>query len=282
MYNSVLCAVLAIILHSFLDLDLSFFYLLLITFILLGILTSFNKKSNTIAKRNWLIKVMYIVIICVIMHTNTKMFIAKLIVDKTITTKTSFEEKYNIYEKCNKLLPYNSEYKIKMIKLIEAYEFKYPDKKIEHSKKILECAKYLGKYERYYNKFEIQSKIILNSIELIGVEENEQLLINIEDGYRAIKDNKLIKRNYVNKCLKRKYEINKIAENILQKSSTIKDESIRLKQLTKQFYLLNIEEYEENKNHIENYQEDMYMEKEEALELLLKYKEEAIEKIKEL
>lgn len=250
----------------------------------MGILIAFKEKSPTTVKKNWSIKVIFIGIVTIIMCINTKIFIAQTVVDKTITTKTSFQNKYEIYENCNKLLPYNSEYKIKIIKLIEAYEFKYPDKKIEFSKKILEYAKYLVKYEKYYNQSEIQSKLVLNSIELIGIEENSEMIKNIKDGYELIKNNKLKKHSYINYTIMRRSQINKIAENLIKESSIIDDEKLKieLKKLAKQFYLLNRDEYEENKKYIENYADDTYIEKEKLLNLLLNYKEEAIKKIEEM
>lgn len=286
MYQSILCAVLTIVIHSFLDFDLSFYYLLFITFVAIGILTSFHEEKyekSEVAKANWIIKGILIVIVSIFTIINFKNFIIKVQFNNKITTTSTFEEKYEFYGKANKLLPYNQEFKTKMIILIESYQFKYPEKDVEYTEEILENVKYMLKYEKYYDRFEMQTKFVNCSIKLLGTEKNEGMMNNIEEGYKLIKDSNVQRRYSPYSYLIRKSGIHKIAQSLIEKSSTIKNEEeiIKLKELANRFYQLNIDEYEEDKSYLTKavINED---EREELLEELLLYKKEALKRIEEI
>lgn len=283
-YISILCAFATLGIHSLVDFDLSFFYLLLIAVMFLGMLDAFNCKTETLEKKNWPIKCVCIGISIFLICVNINCVIAQTMVARKIDVRTSFEDKYEIYEKCNRLLPYNRDYKEKMLKLIEAYEFKYPERAIEFARKKLEYAEYLLKYEKYHSQSEMQRRIVFNSIELLGEEESEQMMENIQNGYELIKNNELKQRNYLNYSTTRRAKINEIAEKLITKSAEIIDENqkTQLKELAKNFYSLHIEEYEKNREFVEKYAGDEFFSKEELLEILKNYKEEASKKIEEM
>lgn len=282
-YQSILCAVLTIIIHSFLDFDLSFFYLLLVTFVAFGILTSFHqeefRKKDTV-KRNWMLKGMLIGMVTILMFINLKDFIVGIQMSQKITNRSSFEEKYEFYEKSNELLPYNKEFKIKKIKLIEAYQFKYPEKQIEYTEEILQNVEFLLKNEKYYNRFEMQARFVGNSINLLGMRKDEEMIKNIEEGYTLIKNNNVQRRYSAYAYLTRKSGIHEIAQTLMEKSNVIEneEEKAKLKELARGFYQLNIEEYEEDKSYLVKAVSNE-KEREEYLEALLQYKEEALKMV---
>lgn len=286
MYQSILCAVLTIIIHSSLDFDLSFYYLLFITFVGIGILTSFNQKElekKNIVKGNWITKGILIIIVSILTIINLKSFIVPVQFKSKITNTSTFEEKYEFYSKVNKLIPYNQEFKVKMIVLIEAYQFKYPEKDVEYTKEILENVEYLLKYEKYYDRFEMQSKFVNCSIKLLGLEKDEQMLYNIQEGYELIKNSGVQRKYSPYSYLIRKSGIRKIALKLIEKSdmTSSEEEKLTLVELAKKFYQLNIDEYEEDKNYLTksiNNEE----ERKEFLDELYLYKKDAIEKIEEL
>ncbi len=285
-YHSILFAVLTMILHSFLDFDLSFYYLLFITFVCFGILNTFPNStvdSKKAGKENWITKGIFIGINILFLCMNIKLFWSDIELRYKVTVETSFEEKYNLYRKWNQKLPYNREFKVKQIKLIEAYQVKYPEKDILYTEEILENVKALLKHEKYYERFDMQTRFINCSLHLLGQGKNEEMIKNIEEGLNLFQKNKVQRRYNSYSYLKRMSEINQTAQKLLEKSQIVEKEleQIQLRELARKFYQLNLDEYEESKTYIE---ESMKAneEQEEYLKALLEYKQKAQNQIEEI
>lgn len=247
-------------------------------------LISWDKENSKIKNKNWLTKILLISTIIIIMFVNIKIFIVQVLLDNYITPQMSFEERYNIYEKCNNMLPYNRVCKENIIRLIEAYEYNYPDKKIEYSKKVLEYSKDLLKFEKYYNRFNMQTRLVIRSIDLFETENIDDMIKNIEDGLYLIKNYKIRDQEYINLCLRVNTKNIQIGDKLL--NEYIKMENLlqreKIKELAKKFYKLNIDKYEEDKKVFENKLKNASDEEKDLLfEMLLNYKEDALKKIGE-
>lgn len=140
--------------HSIIDFDMSFFYIKLIAFILLGLLAIYYKNEKRKEhKATQSILSIIIAFVCIIsLYTNTSYIIAKNII----------EGNNKNFELANKLAPYSLEIKEEELMNLEL-EKKNIERQIEICNKIL-------KNEKAYDKISMYFKI--TRIAMIQIENN--------------------------------------------------------------------------------------------------------------
>ncbi len=281
-YFSLLCAVGIILLHSCLDFDLSFFYGLWIVFMGLAMLNGFQKqdfetKSNPIG--NWLIKGMLIGVLCLEINFNIKTLCSTLELKYTVNVETSFQERYELYGKWIEKMPYDRDFRLKMINLLESYQDLYPEKEREFTEEILTLAKHILRYEKWHYKFEMQAKLVQCSIDLLDYDSEVEMMQNIENGIELIKTNPVQRQYSLYYYLERIGGIDEIGKALLEKSMIFPEEESHLKELAKEVYQINLDEYENNKNYIETTVEYEF-ERKEDLKGLERCKQNALKAIK--
>ncbi len=221
--NIIFLSILMIVLHSFIDFDMSFFCIKIIVFMGLGILSGYkieNIKNETINK---LFSILLVIIFMISAIENSKIFIIN-----------NNMEKYNEIaeiEKVTKLLPYSLQLKERQLEIL--YEK-------QDNEQILKIVKQIMKTEKNYNKFILYDIVENIAINQIDNGQEQEGMENLEKAYNIFaKENtlKLDMNNYKNIC--------QTIENTCKKlENQLKYKQIILK--LNQLIIDTVNEFEEN------------------------------------
>ena len=221
--NIIFLSILMIVLHSFIDFDMSFFCIKIIVFMGLGILSGYkieNIKNETINK---LFSILLVIIFMISAIENSKIFIIN-----------NNMEKYNEIaeiEKVTKLLPYSLQLKERQLEIL--YEK-------QDNEQILKIVGQIMKIEKNYNKFILYDIVENIAINQIDNGQEQEGMENLEKAYNIFaKENtlKLDMNNYKNIC--------QTIENTCKKlENQLKYKQIILK--LNQLIIDTVNEFEEN------------------------------------
>lgn len=158
---TILCAVINIILHSFLDMDMSYFYNLITTFMYLGIISYEYNDNKEKENNNTIFFIVIEIILILTLILNTKILIAEKLYEKV-------ENIYNIDERT-----------IKIDKMVKLNPYKY-----EYRKMQLDCLIEL----KYYRKLEeeIDNKIMAQIIDDIEFFIENDVELYDSDNYTVL------------------------------------------------------------------------------------------------
>lgn len=255
--NIIFLSISMIILHSFIDFDMSFFCIKIIVFTGLGILAGFKTENIKNKVVNKIISIVLLLIFTISAIENSKIFIIN-----------NNMEKYNEIaeiEKVTKLLPYSLQLKERQLEIL--YEK-------QDNEQILKIVRQIMKIEKNYNKLILYDIIENIAINQIDNGQEQEGMENLEKAYYIFaKENtlKLDMNNYKNIC--------QTIENTCKKlENQLKYKQIILK--LNQLIIDTVNEFEEN---IKDY-EITRKSKEEYLKIkvtLENYKENAEKYIQE-
>lgn len=255
-YITILIACSSIFLHSLLDFDMTFMFVMYIMFIYLGIIRSIiiedDEKKRKVVINNYIKSVVSFVLIGFVFYLNLNEFIsAQILYPKIKYSNITFSDKIEIIKQCEKCVPYNYEYKMKKLKYLEINKDIEEDKIKEIALEEIETIKYMLKYEKEYNQTYLYKKLVDSTLDIID-ESNLNLVIdNLYLSYKAFKENPVQQRYSQDAYIQRMKYIAKISEELENKYEKIKD--VRLKELSELFNNINVDEYDTTIKVLENY-----------------------------
>lgn len=221
--NIIFLSILMIVLHSFIDFDMSFFCIKIIVFMGLGILSGYKTVNIKNETTNKLFSILLVIIFMISAIENSKIFIIN-----------NNMEKYNEIaeiEKVTKLLPYSLQLKERQLEIL--YEK-------QDNEQILKIVKQIMKTEKNYNKFILYDIVENIAINQIDNGQEQKGMENLEKAYNIFaKENtlKLDMNNYKNIC--------QTIENTCKKlENQLKYKQIILK--LNQLIIDTVNEFEEN------------------------------------
>ena len=221
--NIIFLSILMIVLHSFIDFDMSFFCIKIIVFMGLGILSGYKTVNIKNETTNKLFSILLVIIFMISAIENSKIFIIN-----------NNMEKYNEIaeiEKVTKLLPYSLQLKERQLEIL--YEK-------QDNEQILKIVGQIMKIEKNYNKFILYDIVENIAINQIDNGQEQKGMENLEKAYNIFaKENtlKLDMNNYKNIC--------QTIENTCKKlENQLKYKQIILK--LNQLIIDTVNEFEEN------------------------------------
>lgn len=176
----VMCAILVVVLHSCLDFEMSYFFIMLVTYSLIAILTAKLKENVKIKVNNKIIIVITVLIIIPLTIINLNAIYSKKYLEPEMlkTTKT-YSEKISMQSQNVKLNPYNSKYRVTYIKTWQIYSNSIKDiteeDKISFIITTTNQIEKLYANESLYMNVEISSILENNVIELLEIGEADNL-----------------------------------------------------------------------------------------------------------
>lgn len=254
------CALVCILLHSCFDYDMSFMYVITMVFSLIASIDNHEgKKLNT--QNSKLINYILIILISVIVLSNTINFIYLINIDKI--TKLNRKKQESIYNNLLILMPYNKTIRIQNTRISDNY---------------LEEYKYLLDKEPYYLT-EDETLYIYVMHEFVNQAIKENKLDNLETLFSYFEKTKLTNKFYP------RYQINRLSAILTLGEYINKFEDsnnqVKLKELEQKAYNFVINEIDQKKQsildynngrypeaNIEFYEKDLQLIYEKALEML--------------
>lgn len=221
--NIIFLSISMIILHSFIDFDMSFFCIKIIVFMGLGVIAGYKAENIKNGIVNKVISILLVVVFITSAIENSKIFILDNNIEK-------YNEKTEI-EKVAKLLPYSLQIKEKQLEL---------SSKEQNNEQTLKIVEEIMKIEKNYNKFILYDIIENIAINQISSGQEQKGMENLEKAYQIFaKENteKLNMNNYKNIC--------QTLENTCKKlENQLKYKQIILK--LNQLIIDTVNEFEEN------------------------------------
>ena len=272
---SILCSILIIFTHSFLDFDMSFTCIMIEVFAFLGILNNYIMANIELRHTKNIINVLVFIVLIPILGINIINYLEYQYVDM-LNDENNIDEKYEILLQANRYPTY-----ILPLKEENIYLNQKNNNEEERNQRIIENSKWILKYEKNYNTLEICKTAInaysgLENIEYNNYIEEIEKLCN-----RAI-NSKINKKYSITENWQRQVIYIEIGKTLINKYKEKNDE--KLLNLAKEIYGRVIIEYEETLNRVKDYQKCRY--KKEETERKLKIIEEnyknAIKYIEEL
>ena len=237
---TILTAIAFILIRSFIDFDMTFMHILLITFMYIGIFSSNYKDIKCNEKISNILSVIIIIIICIgTIYYN----ITDILIDQKLKKYENISVQYiDLLDKAIKKVPYSSKYKLEKYRsLLMQYEEK-------NEKDEVKTIKLINKTEAYYaGKIEMAEELVKVSLK----QENEEQIDNIKDAYKIFEEE-------VNKqqlSIKRNIKINKI---IYETALLLEDSTKEKEEISKSLYNLIKENYERNKKYILDHEKNRF------------------------
>lgn len=120
--SGLMCAILVLALHSVLDFEMSYFLIMIVTYILVAILTTkVNEKSIININKKIIVISAILIILPNIIINSTAIYSKAYAEPKMLNTATSFKDKINLQATNVKLNPYDLNYLITYIKSWQVY-----------------------------------------------------------------------------------------------------------------------------------------------------------------
>lgn len=174
---SVMMAILMIVLHSILDLEMSFFLVMMITYMMIAILVSYICNNNNIVIKK---KIVYLILIIIIILNSVVSLLSvysRVYVEPKIIKLNDYVQKLTLQQTNVKLNPYNLKYKETEIKTLQIYKTMIKDIKEEDDIKIIveinNLIKEIYNNEMFYSNKEIDKIFHANTLQLIKYEKTE-------------------------------------------------------------------------------------------------------------
>lgn len=248
--TGLMCAILVVVLHSILDFEMSYFLVMLITYMLIAILTSKIENSNKIKINNKIIILIAIIILLPNIIINSKALYSKVYGEpKMLQTTTSATQKLNLQATNVRLNPYNKKYLKTYIKSWQIYRTSIKEigekDNIEFIIQTNNLIEKLYKNEPYYLDREISEMLKSNTIMLLKSQEKD-------NSERYLK---LLLKIYSNIGITNRYKV----MSIIQQLNSMNDLIQKLKDINNQewenkFEKLMNEKIELAKTQIEEYE----------------------------
>lgn len=118
---SIVLAFIALFLHSFVDFDMTFFYTMIIFYMLIAII-NFNKNEETKGKIYIIIEGIVMILLAISTIFNINEIYVKVTKEGTLKNVRTYEQKTNVERKYIRLVPYSDEYKMERIEYIKLYK----------------------------------------------------------------------------------------------------------------------------------------------------------------
>ncbi len=175
-------ALLLVVTHSLLDLDMSFFNILIIVYMYIAIVSEITRGTTKTINLNKYIKIVYILLLTVILYFNIGEFITYNIDTEMIK---NHEERLKMIDLKIVLSPYNYQYYEDKVNCLSTLKnkSKYKEDSKEYKdmcKKIIDSTSFITYIEKYKDEY-MYNKIILNKIELINEENQNDTLNEIKE-----------------------------------------------------------------------------------------------------
>lgn len=243
---TILISVLAILLHSFLDFDMSNYYIFLITFVMIAILSS-NEKSQSITSKRKIISVIVSVILIILSIFNSYIVIVEMYYKNQKNLNKMTESKIlNIY---SNILPFDLDVKERKYNALQRVENKDYEEIQETIKDFIENEKY-----SYRNIILVRPySYIESAIKCNNLTKNkfDFIVKYIEDTQEFYKYSPLLKFERFNNLIQI-YEI-LIKNNQIEYAEKIK-EILMTEILKNKECILDYEKCRYEKNYVERYE----------------------------
>lgn len=118
---SIVLAFIALFLHSFVDFDMTFFYTMIIFYMLIAII-NFNTNEETKGKIYKIIEGIVMILLAISTIFNINEIYVKATKEGTLKNVRTYEQKTNVERKYIRLVPYSDEYKMERIEYIKLYK----------------------------------------------------------------------------------------------------------------------------------------------------------------
>lgn len=118
---SIVLAFIALFLHSFVDFDMTFFYTMIIFYMLIAII-NFNEIEEKKGKIDKIIESIVVIILAISTIFNINEVYVKTTKEGTLKNVRTYEQKTNVEKKYIRLVPYSYEYKMERIEYIKLYK----------------------------------------------------------------------------------------------------------------------------------------------------------------
>lgn len=168
----IIIALVALFLHSLIDFDMTFLYVLIIFYSLIA-MVNFNKEIEKEGKADCVLEIVILIVVIISTIFNTSELYVKYTKENALKNVKTYQQKSNLEKKYILLVPYNNEYKKDRIEYIKLYrEIKENELTEEENKSMKEeMIKLLKKSLKYEKK---GSKTIPECIEIISNSNNDE------------------------------------------------------------------------------------------------------------
>ena len=245
---TILCSILVVFLHSFLDFDMSYMCIMLMIFALIGILNTMIMPENNEKKqtKNILNILLFIGLILILGINGLNQFIYSKIT--VVEDENNVDIAYQELQDINKYPTYLLSVKEQNINMTQMYSKAH---KLDKNTEIIENLEFILKYEKYYNSLENCQKLIETYTNIDDITE-EEYIKKVEVICTIAKNTKISEIYNVSKNLKRQAMYLDIAE-ILNKQYE-KWQNEKLINLSNEMYKIVIDEYADVFEKISDYE----------------------------